>query len=179
MAIYYLDFKFSHAHDWTAMRRTLLLFWAVLGAGIFGTGNLWAEDQPAEITRVKIEQYLAHRPARTEDPMLRFERRYLTWGAVNAEEFREREGKYFTVFWKARDPGPASVRLEYLQAKTGRTIHVQEIKLDQLKRGSNSCDFRVIGADFHDNGDVLAWKASFLRNGVVLAERRSFLWKDP
>jgi hypothetical protein len=162
------------------MRRTLLLFWVFLGCGIFGSMGLRAEDQPVEITRVKIDHYVATRPVRTEDPMIRFERRYLTWGAIGGEEFREREGKYFTVFWKARDPGAATIiRFEYLQAKTGRTVHVQEVKLEQAKRGNSSADFRVIGADYQDKGDVLAWKASVLRNGAVLAERRSFLWKDP
>lgn len=161
------------------MGRTLLLFWTIWGAGCFGVGNLIAEGDQAEVTRVKIEQYLASKPVRTEDPMIRFERRYLSWGAIDREEYQEREGQYFTVFWRLKDSRlGAVVRLEYLQAKTGPEVHIQEIAVDQPRRGNNVVDFQVTGPDFRKNGAVVAWKASILREGAVLADKRSFLWED-
>jgi hypothetical protein len=162
------------------MGRTLLLFWALLGAGFYGLESLRAEGLGAEITQVKIEEYLTSKPVRTEDPMIRFERRYLVWGAINSADYLAREGKYFTIFWKVKDRSSGvKVRMEYLQSMTGRKVHVQEVAVDQPCRGNNAADFQVIGTDYHKNGDVLAWKATILRDGVVLAERRSFLWKDP
>lgn len=162
------------------MGRTLLLLCAILGVQFLSLGCLRAEGEGlAEITRVKIEEYLASKPVRTEDPTIRFERRYLTWGAISSEEYLEREGKYYTIFWKMKDSEPVTVRFEYLQAKTGRTVHVQEAAIDRGKRGGNIVDFRVTGKVFHEGGDVLAWKASIVRNGAVLTDRKSFLWKDP
>ena len=47
-------------------------------------------------------------------------------GAITAEEYRERYGYYFTIFWKTDAPGsPNTVRLEYTQANTGATVHVK------------------------------------------------------
>jgi hypothetical protein len=161
------------------MGRLLLLVSLFFWAGVFGGECLRAEGDAGEITRVNITEYVAKKPVRTADPMIRFERRYLTWGAINSDDYREREGKYFTIFWKTKDPGAATVRFEYLQGKTGKTVHVKEVTADKVQRGTNKADFRVTGAEFHDKGDVLAWKASILRNGVVVADRKSFLWKDP
>lgn len=163
-----------------SMGRSLLLCWAVLGIGSLGWGDLRAEGEAAEIIRVKIEEYVASKPVRTEDPTIRFERRYLSWGAIDSQEYRDREGKYYAVFWKVKEPGAKTVVcLEYLQSKTGRTVHRQEVVIDQPRRGTNVVEFQVTGPLYHENGDVLAWKASIVRDGVVLADKRSFLWKDP
>jgi len=150
----------------------------IVGTVCFLAGDAWARE-PVEITKVKIDEYIASKPVRTDDLMIRFQRDYITWGAITTEEYREREGKYFTVFWKARDRSRgAVVRMEYLQANTGRQVHVQEVAVDRIKWGNNTAYFQVTGEDFWTDGDVLAWRVSVLRDGEVLAARRSFLWRD-
>ena len=67
------------------------------------------------------------------------------------------------------------IRFEYLQANTGDTVHVKEVEIDKVKR-RNTTDMKVVGDEYTENGDVLAWRASVVRGDEVLATSESFLW---
>ena len=45
-------------------------------------------------------------------------------------------------------------------------------------KGNNVTKFQIVGDDFEDGGKVTQWKASVIEDGVVMAEYRSFLWKE-
>jgi hypothetical protein len=167
-----------------------------------------------EIRKVNYTDLTFDRPLLTSDPMITFERQRLLHGAITAEDYRERRGRYFTVLWKTEDRSPGLVvRLEFLQANTGAQVHVREFVPESIER-KNSTEFRIIGKDFvgewfwedgraltdaeleghlralrngtpvsrrptpRGGGDVLAWKVSLIRDGVVLDSTRSYLWKD-
>ena len=49
--------------------------------------------------------------------------------------------------------------------------------MDRPKR-SNVTKFEVTGSDYWDGGKVTQWKVSIVESGVVVAEFRSFLWKE-
>ncbi|MEM1294950.1 MAG: hypothetical protein AAGH89_06260, partial [Verrucomicrobiota bacterium] len=136
-----------------------------------------AGDLP-EIRKVKYERLNLSESLRTEDAMVSFERKYLLHGAITSEEYRAREGKYYTIFWKSkgdRRPGMV-VRLEYLQSNTGDEIKVKEVTVDDVRR-QNTTDINVIGEEFKEDGNVVAWRASLVRDGEVISSVESFLWE--
>lgn len=133
-------------------------------------------DPDAEISKVKIERINLSERFRTDDPMIAFERRHLMFGAYKSEDYYAREGRYYTLFWESKDRSPGLVvRFEYIQANTEDTIHVKEAAVDRVKR-RNVTKFNVIGDEFRDNGNVLAWRALLVRGDEVVATYESYLW---
>lgn len=131
----------------------------------------------ARITKVNPYHLKQSEWTKTEDRMIAFEQAHRYHGAITAEEYRERYGYYFTIFWKTDAPGsPNTVRLEYTQANTGATVHVKEVPIDSPK-GRNTTEITVVGEDYLANGPVTSWKASVLSGEEVIADYRSFLWK--
>ena len=109
--------------------------------------SAFAKDE-VEIRKVNPTELTFDRVQRTSDPMIDFERRRLVFGAITADDYRARRGKYFNVLWRAKDTAPGIVvRLEYLQAYTGSEIHVQEVTATKVER-NNATDFQVTGRDF-------------------------------
>mgnify|MGYP005707297357 CR=1 FL=1 len=160
--------------------RTLLKNFTLAAAGAALLLPIFASaDSPsASIRKVKYTHLSFDKRLVTEDPMIGFEHRYLLHGAIESDEYYRRAGKYYTIFWRAKDRSPnAVVRLEYLQANTGETVHVKEMVVEKVRR-HNTTDVNVIGDDYIENGDVIAWKASIVRNGEVISSTKSFLWKD-
>lgn len=135
-----------------------------------------AADPDYEVDKVKMTLIDFTKPYDTSDPMLSFERRHLLYGAITQEEYYARAGKYYTIFWKAKDRRPGLVvRFEYLQSKTGDKIKVKEVTIDDVER-KNSTDIQVIGKEYLEDGNVIAWRVSLVRDGNVVAEEESFLW---
>ncbi len=137
-----------------------------------------ADGKQPEIRKVKYTHLDTKQRLVTSDPMIAFEKRYLLHGAVTSKEYKAREGKYYTVFWYSkgdRRPGMV-VRLEYLQENTGDQIKVKEVTVDKVKR-QNTTDVNVIGEEYHQDGNVVAWRASLVRDGEVVSTVESFLWE--
>ena len=136
----------------------------------------FGSDPEAEISKVKIERIELGKKFETEDPMIAFERRYLLYRAYKSEDYWAREGKYYSIFWESDDRSPGLVvRFEYIQAGTEDEIHVKEVSIDRVKR-RNVTKFEVVGEEFIDNGNVLAWRASLVRGDETVATFESFLW---
>jgi hypothetical protein len=116
-------------------------------------------------------------PIDAADPALTFERNALLHGAISISERREREGNYFTVFWKAKDRSqPVTVRLEYRQKKTGLTVKKVEQEVTDVHR-NNTTKFAFIGNEYLTNGPVTSWRASIVRGKDTLVDYKSYLWE--
>jgi len=131
---------------------------------------------PVQITKVNPYHLKPGMWVRSDDQMILFEHRHHLYGAVTSEEYQDKYGNYYTVFWKSKNPGaPVTVRLEYRQGSTGPTIHAIEANVTAKK--NNTTKFRVNGSYYTDHGPVISWRVVILENGTEIAESKSFLWK--
>ncbi|MEX1045628.1 MAG: hypothetical protein WEC73_05820 [Chthoniobacterales bacterium] len=112
----------------------------------------------------------------TDNPVIIFERNRLNFGALSAEERRQREGTYYDFFWRARRPAEVTVRFEYRQAKTGNAVMAQEIYVPDA-RGTMKSSFQVIGDNFQWDGPATAWRCLIIENNRIVAFTQSYLWK--
>lgn len=110
------------------------------------------------------------------DDMVRGEMNKRLYGAVTAEERRERQGQYYDVSWSQLTGDEAvTVRFEYRQAATGSKILRQERRFQPSADGAVS--FAVTGRNYQENGRVTSWQVTLLEGGVVKATERSYLWR--
>jgi hypothetical protein len=114
--------------------------------------------------------------ATLQDAPITFERQYRMFGAVTGLDQRQRMGNYFDFFWRTKQPSNVTVRLEYRQEKLHEHVQAQEITYHNI-RGTNKTEFKVIGDDYFDDGQVTAWRCLLISNGRIVAENRSFLWQ--
>jgi hypothetical protein len=118
----------------------------------------------------------SQKTATLQDAPITFERQYRMFGAVTSLDQRQRLGNYFDFFWRAKRPSDVTVRLEYRQEKLHEHVQAQEITYHNI-RGTNKTEFKVIGDDYFDDGQVIAWRCLLIANGRIVAENRSFLWE--
>jgi hypothetical protein len=118
----------------------------------------------------------SQKTATLQDAPITFERQYRMFGAVTNLDQRQRWGNYFDFFWRAKRPSDVTVRLEYRQEKLHEHVQAQEITYHNI-RGTNKTEFKVIGDDYFDDGQVIAWRCLLIANGRIVAENRSFLWE--
>ncbi len=129
-----------------------------------------------KITKVKYYHLQAGVPAVTQVQAVNFEREHYLYGAVTAEEIRNRFGHYYTIFWKLDDrTGPVTVRFDYRMANSALKSFSKEIVVDDIRR-SNITKFEVNGEEYQKNGRVTMWKVSVLRGKEELVSQQSFLW---
>lgn len=111
----------------------------------------------------------------TLDPMIRFERERLNFGAVSSFDRAQRYGHYFTFFWRTSRKADVTIRLEYRQAKLGAYVLAKEHFYKDAK-GSFKTEFNVIGDDYKQEGRITGWRALLIENGKIVALNQSFLW---
>ena len=110
--------------------------------------------------------------------MVRMEKESRLRGAISMEERRQRLGQYYTLIWsdaKGVGSGPVELVFEYRQGGTASQIK-RFTKQFPASAASGTADFSVGGDNYVDNGKVLAWRATVLRDGKEIAVRRSYLW---
>lgn len=110
------------------------------------------------------------------DAAVSFERSYRMFGAVTALDQHQRFGNYFTFFWRSRRPADVTIRFEYRQDKLHAFTQAREVSYHQAK-GTTRTIFAIIGDDYYDQGRVIAWRASLIVNGRIVATNRSYLWE--
>lgn len=113
-----------------------------------------------------------------EEPMVRMEKERRLRGAISMEERRQRLGQYYTLMWqdiKGAGAGPVEVVFEYRQGASASRIK-RLTKRFEPSESSGTVEFSVIGDNYFENGKVLAWRATLLRDGKEIAVRRSYLW---
>jgi hypothetical protein len=110
------------------------------------------------------------------DASVAFERSYHNYGAITALDLREHIGSYYTFFWRARRPANVTVRLEYRQEKLHAFTQAREVRYEHA-HGSYQTHFAIIGDDYYNDGRVIAWRASLIAGGRIVAMSRSYLWE--
>jgi len=129
---------------------------------------------------LKVRQFHLRSPELADDDtqMVRGEQAYRLRGAVTMKERKSRLGQYYTVSWKNDSPSgePMKVVMDYQQATTGSEVH--QMKRD-LPSGESAgrVEFKVTGNSYLLGGRVLAWRIRLLREGEIIAEKRSYLWR--
>ncbi len=128
---------------------------------------------------LKVRQFHLRSTELADDAqMVRGEQAYRLRGAVTMEERKSRLGQYYTVSWKNDRPsgGPMKVVMDYQQATSGSDVH--QMKRD-LPSGESEgrVEFKVIGNPYLVGGRVLAWRIRLLRDGEIIADKRSYLWR--
>ncbi len=128
----------------------------------------------------KVKQYfldpLAPRIVGQVDASVSFERGYRMFGAITALDQHQRYGNYYDFFWVARRTADVRVRLEYRQEQLHAFVQAREVEYPQA-RGHYRTEFAILGDDFFDDGRVIAWRASLIVDGRIVAVRRSYLWE--
>src|SRR5205809_2305972 len=124
----------------------------------------------------KKSNWPSQRTATRQDAPITFERQYRMFGAVTGLDQRQRFGNYFDFFWRAKRPSDVTVRLEYRQEKLHEHVQAQEISYQNV-HGTHKTEFKVIGDDYWDDGEVIAWRCLLISNGRIVAENRSFMWQ--
>lgn len=109
------------------------------------------------------------------DRMIEFERQRINFGAVNQLDRRQRWGHYYTFFWRTKRAGDLTIRFEYRQQNLGAHVQAQELHYPAAKGGIKS-EFKVVGDDYEQDGQVTAWRAIVIEDGRIVALNQSFLW---
>jgi hypothetical protein len=144
-----------------------------------GCKSLSGIEEGAAITKVK-KYHLdlsSQVKATAADKMINHEYERRLFGAVSQKDREAREGFYFTVFWTTDNSDvPAIVRLEYLLEQTNDKVHVQE---DEVAAGqtTNVTEFSVLGDEYAEFGEVLAYRISVHQQGKIVADHQSYLWE--
>lgn len=111
----------------------------------------------------------------TVDPLLAFERQRLNYGAITQLDRIQRQGHYFTFFWRAKRSADLTLRLEYRQENLGAFVQAREVSYTGVK-GSQKTEITVVGDDYREDGRITAWRALLIEGGRVVALTQSFLW---
>ena len=111
----------------------------------------------------------------TADDMLSFERQRVNFGVITNLDRLEARGHYFSFFWRTRQPGPLTVRLEYRQANLGSYVQAREVAYAHPK-GTMKTKFQVTGDDYLQEGRIIAWRALLISDGKIVGLTQSFLW---
>ena len=120
---------------------------------------------------------LAQRITGQVDASVRFERDYRMFGAVTALDQRQRFGNYYTFFWVARRTGGCAGAAGVSAGKTPRLRPGAGDRLPAVRGAITRTEFAILGDDFYDDGRVIAWRASLIVDGRIVAVRRSYLWE--
>ena len=126
------------------------------------------------ITKVKSFHLTESGPKAAADQAIPFEYKHYMHGAITSQERRDRQGNYYTVMWKADNPGAVTIRFDYRQGDSRSQLHSKEVTAN----GSHgTVKFEVNGADYQTGGKVTAWKVTLLQNGATIGSQQSFLWE--
>jgi hypothetical protein len=123
-----------------------------------------------------LPQFLDLNGKHTLSPSL-FERD--AYQAILREHPERRSGLRFDVWWKARGPAraPLKLRLELRGTANGQ-LPTQMVLETEVKPGffSHWVSLPMTGEEFRKFGEVTAWRATISEDGAQLDEQKSFLW---
>lgn len=150
----------------------LVLFLAVIG--LFATPQ-WTEGAPAKIKKV-LWFYLDAEGRQSLSPSL-FERD--AYQALLRSDPAKRSGLRFDVQWTASTSASLVLRVQ-ARGALGTTNTTKVIDLPVRKRGlfSRWAEVKIIGDDYRNFGELVAWRATLRQGDVEIAEQRSFLWQE-
>ena len=92
----------------------------------------------------------------------------------------QRSGVRFDVQWKGRsDPGrPLKLRVELRGMAKGDLPRTKVLEREVTSRSnwSHWAGITLAGEDYHEAGNVTAWRVTLLDGDKVLSNQQSFLW---
>jgi hypothetical protein len=112
----------------------------------------------------------------TKNDMILFERARRNFGALDSTEMAQRQGNYYTIFWRNSTRSDVTLRLEYRQAGLGNYVMAKERSYPEAV-GSHRSTFEVIGDEFLENGRVTGWRALLIVDGRIVALSQSYMWR--
>jgi len=129
-----------------------------------------------QFRKVKLFYYNNLPVPPTTSETIAFERARLDWGIVNSYDREKLYGNYFNFFWRTSERADVTFRLEYRQSVLGNHVMAQERYYPDA-RGSFQSDFKVIGDDYLEFGQVTSWRALLIVDGRIVALKQSFMWR--
>jgi hypothetical protein len=136
-------------------------------------------EQDESVSLNKIYTYL-NDPSRNKpavgNAMMVYEPTYWNHGAILAKDIQDRKGNIFVINWQNDgQPGDFTVRLDYRQAMTRERVMTQTQEYKNFE-GYEKTVLKVTGDEYLRGGVVHSWRISIVRDGKIVAQKKSFIW---
>jgi hypothetical protein len=139
-------------------------------------------EQDESVSLNKIYTYLNDSNPRRKAPpppdnqMMLYEPKYWDHGAVLAKDRLDRQGNIFVINWQNDgEPSDFTVRLDYRQAMTRERVMTKTQEYKNFD-GYEKTVLQVTGDEYLRGGVVHSWRISIVRDGKIVAQKKSFIW---
>ena len=139
-------------------------------------------EQDESVSLNKIYTYLNDSDPRRKAPpppdnqMMLYEPKYWDHGAILAKDRLDRQGNIFVINWQNDgEPSDFTVRLDYRQAMTRERVMTKTQEYKNFD-GYEKTVLKVTGDEYLRGGVVHSWRISIVRNGKIVAQKKSFIW---
>ena len=139
-------------------------------------------EQDESVSLNKIYTYLNDSDPRRKAPpppdnqMMLYEPKYWDHGAILAKDRLDRQGNIFVINWQNDgEPSDFTVRLDYRQAMTRERVMTKTQEYKNFD-GYEKTVLKVTGGEYLRGGVVHSWRISIVRNGKIVAQKKSFIW---
>ena len=139
-------------------------------------------EQDESVSLNKIYTYLNDSDPRRKAPpppdnqMMLYEPKYWDHGAILAKDRLDRQGNIFVINWQNDgEPSDFTVRLDYRQAMTRERVMTKTQAYKNFD-GYEKTVLKVTGDEYLRGGVVHSWRISIVRNGKIVAQKKSFIW---
>ena len=139
-------------------------------------------EQDESVSLNKIYTYLNDSDPRRKAPpppdnqMMVYEPKYWDHGAILAKDRLDRQGNIFVINWQNDgEPSDFTVRLDYRQAMTRERVMTKTQAYKNFD-GYEKTVLKVTGDEYLRGGVVHSWRISIVRNGKIVAQKKSFIW---
>ena len=139
-------------------------------------------EQDESVSLNKIYTYLNDSDPRRKAPpppdnqMMLYEPKYWDHGAILSKDRLDRQGNIFVINWQNDgEPSDFTVRLDYRQAMTRERVMTQTQEYKNFD-GYEKTVIKVTGDEYLRGGVVHSWRISIVRDGKIVAQKKSFIW---
>ena len=139
-------------------------------------------EQDESVSLNKIYTYLNDSDPRRKAPpppdnqMMLYEPKYWDHGAILSKDRLDRQGNIFVINWQNDgEPSDFTVRLDYRQAMTRERVMTKTQAYKNFD-GYEKTVLKVTGDEYLRGGVVHSWRISIVRNGKIVAQKKSFIW---
>ena len=139
-------------------------------------------EQDESVSLNKIYTYLNDSDPRRKAPpppdnqMMLYEPKYWDHGAILAKDRLDRQGNIFVINWQNDgEPSDFTVRLDYRQAMTRERVMTKTQEYKNFD-GYEKTVLKVTGDEYLRGGVVHSWRISIVRDGKIVAQKKSFIW---
>ena len=139
-------------------------------------------EQDESVSLNKIYTYLNDSDPRRKAPpppdnqMMLYEPKYWDHGAILSKDMLDRQGNIFVINWQNDgEPSDFTVRLDYRQAMTRERVMTKTQEYKNFD-GYEKTVLKVTGDEYLRGGVVHSWRISIVRDGKIVAQKKSFIW---